>query len=379
MSWTAGFTPNIPQQTPSIMSSMSNMYFGNTVDQRLFENAQQQLRQGVDIAMISNLFQSPAIPAGNTEFAFSPSISIPIARTMLNSNPTAANPGPLSLNSAAMESNRQGMDPLLSAVALLQRSQGMLDPFGSQHQALWSTQARQQSVEQAVQSALANVRWQEQMEMQHASLTHEFLQRLNASKEQSAASANFNETIAFQAKPKKPASSKKPKYGILLGITEDRCKLNDQQVFLRQQIEAYRATEDDLTSHTRGRNKPVVLGQVGIRCIHCSHLPASHRGKGSTYFPSTLMGIYQAAQNMSVEHLQSGICTEMPPDVRSTFLTFGLTKPGASVAGKRYWAEAGKRIGLVDTEHGIRFAKDKGKPVEMANSSAPSTNATMEE
>lgn len=98
------------------------------------------------------------------------------------------------------------------------------------------------------------------------------------------------------------------------------------------------------------------------------------------------MGIYQAAQNMSVEHLQSGICTEMPPDVRDRFLTFGLTKPGASVAGKRYWADAAKEIGLVDTDNGIRFAKD----VEIAQdaeiskefkgtSDEPPSESTMEE
>jgi hypothetical protein len=31
------------------------------------------------------------------------------------------------------------------------------------------------------------------------------------------------------------------------------------------------------------------------------------------------MGIYQAAQNMSVKHLQSGVCIELPPDVRERF------------------------------------------------------------
>jgi hypothetical protein len=73
-----------------------------------------------------------------------------------------------------------------------------------------------------------------------------------------------------------------------------------------------------------------------------------------------LIGLYQAAQNLSVEHLQSGLCTELPPDIRERFAEFASgKKSGVSGAGKKYWAEAGRMMGLIDTDDGIRFAWDR--------------------
>ena len=91
----------------------------------------------------------------------------------------------------------------------------------------------------------------------------------------------------------------------LLARPEDSLKLSSHQVFLRYQIEAFEATEDDVATHTRGRNKPISLGQVGIRCRHCAHVPVSRRQKGSTYFPATLLGLYQ----VSFVYLRLGHCS----------------------------------------------------------------------
>jgi hypothetical protein len=140
----------------------------------------------------------------------------------------------------------------------------------------------------------------------------------------------------------------------------DEYKLSEHQNFLRQQIEAFQATEDDVMTHTRGRNKPVQLGQVGIRCRHCAHIPVSRRQKGSTYFPSNKLGIYQAAQNMSTAHIQCGLCTEMPEEIKLKFMEImSAKKPNCSNgAGRPYWAQSATQLGLVDTEEGIRFIRD---------------------
>lgn len=143
---------------------------------------------------------------------------------------------------------------------------------------------------------------------------------------------------------------------LILACPEDRGMLNDNLIFLRQQIEFFQATVDDIMSHTRGRNKGIAPQQVGIRCRHCNVIPAGQRRKGSTYFPSTLMGIYQAAQNINVEHLQSGVCPKMPREVEQTLLTTRATKRASSGAGKAYWAESARMQGLIDTDDGIRFA-----------------------
>jgi hypothetical protein len=145
---------------------------------------------------------------------------------------------------------------------------------------------------------------------------------------------------------------------VVLAVQEDNQKLSSHQVLLRNQIEAFRATEDDLTTHTRGRNKPIKLGQVGIRCRHCARLPVARRQKGSTYFPASLHGLYQAAQNMNTTHMQSGLCTEMPPEYKQMFGEATANKVSSSVAGRPYWAKTAKQLGLIDTEDGIRFILD---------------------
>ncbi len=182
---------------------------------------------------------------------------------------------------------------------------------------------------------------------------------LSASSRQEASQSSGQSILAKLANAQQlTAPSRAPSKRVILGISEDETKLNEQQVFLRRQIEVFRATEDDILSHTRGRNNPIMLGQVGIRCRYCGHLPVSKRRKGSTYFPSSLMGIYQAAQNFAVEHLFSDICPELPPEVRDLASMYANKKAAASAAGKPYWAEAGRKLGLVDTEFGIRFSED---------------------
>lgn len=145
---------------------------------------------------------------------------------------------------------------------------------------------------------------------------------------------------------------------VTLAIPEDCGKLSEQQVFLRNQIEAFQAGEEDISTHTRGRNKPIALGQVGIRCKHCAHLSVVQKQKGSTYFPATLLGIYQAAQNMSTAHLQSGVCKSMPVNTSQKFASLSAAKVGSSGAGRPYWARAAQKLGFVDTEEGIRSTKN---------------------
>lgn len=55
-----------------------------------------------------------------------------------------------------------------------------------------------------------------------------------------------------------------------LGLEDDKYWLSELQVFLRAHFaEAFGATEEDIAAPMHGRNKPIALGQVGIRCMHC--------------------------------------------------------------------------------------------------------------
>lgn len=55
-----------------------------------------------------------------------------------------------------------------------------------------------------------------------------------------------------------------------LGVEDDKYWLSELQVYLRSNFaEAFGATEEDIAAPMHGRNKPIALGQVGIRCMHC--------------------------------------------------------------------------------------------------------------
>lgn len=148
-----------------------------------------------------------------------------------------------------------------------------------------------------------------------------------------------------------------PTLPVVLFLEEDETKLSAYQILLRSQVEAFSASSDDLATHARGRNKPITLGQVGIRCKHCSHLSHNRRNKGSVYFPYSLVGLYQAAQNMGSSHFHGESCAEMAEDLKQQFVDVLACKSTVG-SGKQYWAKAAKKLGLLDTEQGIRFVRD---------------------
>ncbi len=158
---------------------------------------------------------------------------------------------------------------------------------------------------------------------------------------------------------------------VLLGhLDEQYTGLSEHQRFARQQIELFAASCDDLATHRRGRNKPIMLGQVGIRCKHCTHVPMKDRQKGSIYFPSTIVGVYQAAQNMSGQHISNGSCHYMPASVKSQFATIKDQRQNSSRCtnngGRReYWMKSASDLGMIDVQgHGIRFIRSWGRGVD---------------
>jgi hypothetical protein len=57
---------------------------------------------------------------------------------------------------------------------------------------------------------------------------------------------------------------------VLLYMSCDDDSLSAYQCMVRRQIEIFEARTEDVESNAQGRNKPIVLGQVGIRCRHCT-------------------------------------------------------------------------------------------------------------
>jgi hypothetical protein len=144
---------------------------------------------------------------------------------------------------------------------------------------------------------------------------------------------------------------------VLLYNQRDEEALSPYQCLVRKQIELFEAGEIDISGSAQGRNRPIALAQVGIRCIYCAPFPTKKRARGFAYFPSTLISVYQTAQNMANGHLLKH-CTHIPKDTRSDLIRVRLredsesqnTRKSAFGAGRQYWAVGLRAIGVVETE-----------------------------
>jgi hypothetical protein len=146
-----------------------------------------------------------------------------------------------------------------------------------------------------------------------------------------------------------------------LGLPDDKYWLSELQVYLRSNFaEAFGATEADIAAPMHGRNKPIALGQVGIRCMHCRDDPPSERGQQATSYPSLISGIYNSVQQMLRLHFDC--CLSMPPHVRKRIEQLKLSSSSRG-GRKQYWIDSAKRLGLADTPHGIHFARDPYGPL----------------
>lgn len=131
--------------------------------------------------------------------------------------------------------------------------------------------------------------------------------------------------------------------------------LTEYQQLLRKQIEVFEAGPLEVQVSAQGRNKPIVLGQVGIRCRHCAYAPPEARTKGAVYFPSKLEGVYQMAQNMANIHICGGTCPFIAPDLRDKLIQLRSSSLSASGTGKSTWAQKVAALGVFEDQYGLRF------------------------
>ena len=84
------------------------------------------------------------------------------------------------------------------------------------------------------------------------------------------------------------------------------------------------------------------IGQAGLRCRFCAHLPASKRGCRSLVFPSSVSRIYQCLTMMIRDHFPR--CKSMPPAKKEHFnlLLKAMDLSQGATDSKRYWIESGE-------------------------------------
>jgi hypothetical protein len=135
----------------------------------------------------------------------------------------------------------------------------------------------------------------------------------------------------------------------------DQQMLTEYQCLVRQQIELFEVGPDDMQRSAQGRNKPIELGQVGIRCRHCAALPPKAQGRGSIYFTRTIDGVYQIAQNMAKKHLCDK-CKAIPIDIKKKLTGLhGTSKTSRATGGREYWSECLRVLGVYEDNEILRF------------------------
>jgi hypothetical protein len=145
---------------------------------------------------------------------------------------------------------------------------------------------------------------------------------------------------------------------LLYSKGNDEKHLSAYQCLIRKYIQYFEASEEDVTSTMQGRNKPIVSKQVGIRCCFCARRAPQHRTRGSTYYPTTLQGLYQASQNLASVHLSQN-CPLIPESMMRKVLELRAKKSSIG-GGKTYWAESARSKGIFESSHGrLLINRDK--------------------
>lgn len=142
-----------------------------------------------------------------------------------------------------------------------------------------------------------------------------------------------------------------------LAMDSDKDWLTPLHCFVRRHcVEVFTATDDDVATPSKGKRKPIHVGQIGIRCPHCHQFGISSskaRERGSVYYPTTIKSIYNATMNLLQRHLHS--CPAVPEEIMRRYETL-KADDARSGTSKRYWEESALSLGLVDTHNGIRFS-----------------------
>lgn len=147
-----------------------------------------------------------------------------------------------------------------------------------------------------------------------------------------------------------------------LTMDSDKDWLTPLHCFVRRHcVQVFTATEKDVATPSKGKRKPIQVGQVGIRCPHCHHEDSSGaRERGSVYYPTSIASIYNATMNLLQRHLHN--CNAVPHDVMRRYETL-KADDARSGTSKKYWVESALSLGLVDTTNGIRFSASTPPPL----------------
>jgi len=145
---------------------------------------------------------------------------------------------------------------------------------------------------------------------------------------------------------------------LLLAQPQDRISLSETLSMIRENIEVFTATPADVDAPAPGRKRPVVVDQVGLRCIHCRD--AIHQGervKRAVCFPSSIKRIYRTVIDMKLDHFQS--CKFVPVRLKNRLDELKANNTRSTGTTMHYFVQAAKRMGMADGPHGVKMAENQ--------------------
>jgi hypothetical protein len=169
---------------------------------------------------------------------------------------------------------------------------------------------------------------------------------------------------------------------ISLSLPEDEDMLSPLHCFMRKYcIEAFTISENDKegnegtthsttsgttkskrtrTSKTKMLSQPkkpkIKFDVVGIRCLFCKHHNHHERADRSITYPSSVNNIYYSMETWQRRH--AAICKSIPQWAKRDMVQLATSSKGIGGGRRRYWAESAAKLGMVDTDMGIRFRMD---------------------
>ncbi|GAX23640.1 hypothetical protein FisN_12Hh213 [Fistulifera solaris] len=152
---------------------------------------------------------------------------------------------------------------------------------------------------------------------------------------------------------------------ISMAMADDSFYLSPLQTWTRRQFEFFSATVEDASLLQAGR-RAVTVGRVGIRCIHCKAARRSVKDPwpiGAMSYPTNVNSLHTICTQKPTLHFEHN-CKYMSNVARQEL---DFIQQQSELSSKRfksafsvplYYILAAKRIGLTDTDDGLRFERD---------------------
>jgi len=161
---------------------------------------------------------------------------------------------------------------------------------------------------------------------------------------------------------------------LLLALPEDKVSLSETLCIVRENIEVFLATEVEVKAPAPGRKRPVLVGQVGLRCIHCRSATLQYdKVKRAVCFPSSLKRIYRTVIDMKLDHFKA--CKYVPDSLKDRLEELKNGNARSTGTTMQYFVQAAQKMGMVDGVHGLRMF-GKNATTASVTTTAPTGVAT---